>query len=99
MNRPTILSCNQFDMKVSVEMENSDVTLNEMFSMFETLVTGLGYHSTSFDNIILEKAERLRDEQESFTKVDHYVRENEIEVDNPYYDEDIQYLIKKYITK
>lgn len=99
MSKPTILSCNQFEMKVSVEIEHSDATLDEIFSMFETLITGLGYHSNSFDNIILKKAERLRDEQESFTKVDHYVRENDIEVDNPYYDEDIQYLIKKYITK
>lgn len=95
MNRPTILSCNQFDMKVSVEIEHSDVTLNEMFSMFESLVTGLGYHSTSFDNIILEKAERLRDEQESFKKV----YDPETTLDYLISDMDTETFLKKYITK
>lgn len=95
MNRPTILSCNQFDMKVSVEMDHSDVTLNEMFSMFETLITGLGYLSTSFDNIILEKAERIRDERESYNKV--YDSENTL--DHLISDMNTETFLKKYITK
>ena len=95
MNTPTTLSCTQFSTKISVEMEHSDVTLNEMFSMFESLVTGLGYHSISFDNIILEKAERLRDEQESFKKV----YDPETTLDHLISDMDTETFLKKYITK
>ena len=64
MNNPTILSCTQFSKKISVEIDYSDPTLDELFSMFETLISGLGYHSTSLNNIILEKADKLKREDD-----------------------------------
>lgn len=64
IKKPTILSCTQFETKISIEIEYSDPTLNEVFSMFETLIVGLGYNSISLDNIILEKADKIKEESD-----------------------------------
>ena len=60
--KPTILSVQQFGSKISVELPYSDATLQEVFAMFETLVMAMGYHSKSWEQVICEKADKIRED-------------------------------------
>ena len=42
--------------KISVEIDHSDLTLDEVMDAFETLIIGMGYHENSFKNWVIERA-------------------------------------------
>jgi hypothetical protein len=55
--KPTIITAQQYGTKVSVEIDHSDTSIDELFDAFQTICIGLGYHENSFKNWITERAE------------------------------------------
>lgn len=52
--KPTVITGRQFDTKVSVEIDNSDLDLTELLHAFKTICIGLGYSSETFERDIVE---------------------------------------------
>jgi hypothetical protein len=46
----------QYGTKVSVEVDHSDLSLDEVMDAFQTLIIGMGYHKNSFKNWVIERA-------------------------------------------
>ena len=42
--KPTIITAQQYGTKISVEVDHSDLNLDEMMDAFQTLIIGMGYH-------------------------------------------------------
>jgi hypothetical protein len=62
-NKPSRFTAEHYGTKVSVEYDHSDLSLDEVFDAFETLVTGMGYHKDSWKQWILERAEEYQEEE------------------------------------
>ena len=77
-NKPTIISGEQYGTKVSVEVDHSDLTLDEVMDAFETIATGLGYHKDSWKQWILDRADEYRSEEfeENFSFEEPYTAED-----------------------
>lgn len=60
-NKPTIITAQQYGTKISVEVDHSDLTLDEVMDAFQTLIIGLGYHENSFKNWVLERADEYNE--------------------------------------
>jgi hypothetical protein len=54
--KPTIITAQQYGTKISVEVDHSDLTLDEVMDAFQTLIIGLGYHENSFKNWVIDRA-------------------------------------------
>jgi hypothetical protein len=54
--KPTIITAQQYGTKISVEVDHSDLTLDEVMDVFQTLIIGLGYHENSFKNWVIDRA-------------------------------------------
>lgn len=63
MDKPTIITAQQYGTKVSVELDHSDADLDELMDAFETLVIGLGYHADSWKSWIVERAAEYDEEE------------------------------------
>lgn len=62
-NKPTIITAQQYGTKVSVELDHSDTSLDELMDAFETLVIGLGYHNDAWKEWILDRANEYQEEE------------------------------------
>jgi len=51
----------QYGTKVSVEIDHSDMDLDEVMDVFQTLIIGMGYHENSFKNWVIERADEYRE--------------------------------------
>ena len=60
MNKPSKFTAEQYGTKVSVEIDHSDMDLDEVMDVFETLIIGMGYHADSLKNWIIDKADEHR---------------------------------------
>jgi len=49
MNEPLILSIKHYDKKFSIELEHSDVTLEELHTLWTDLLTGMGFHQLTIE--------------------------------------------------
>ena len=63
MDKPTIITAQQYGTKVSVELDHSDTDLDELMDAFETLVIGLGYHADTWKSWIVERAAEYHEEE------------------------------------
>jgi hypothetical protein len=63
MSKPTIITAQQYGTKVSVELEHSDTSLDELMDAFETLIVGLGYHNDAWKEWILDRANEYQEEE------------------------------------
>lgn len=97
-NKPAIFTAQTYGTKTTVEIDHSDLDLDEVMDAFQTLINGMGYHSDAFKQWVLERAEEyneedkdyiatLKQDDERFENLRHYfpkVNEN----DKPHYDWD-----------
>jgi hypothetical protein len=60
-NKPTIITAQQYGTKISVEIDHSDLNLDEVMDAFQTLIIGLGYHENSFKSWIIDRADEYRE--------------------------------------
>lgn len=63
-NKPSIFTAQQYGTKVSVEVERSDMDLDEVMDALQTLIIGLGYHQDAFKNWVIDRADEYREEDE-----------------------------------
>jgi hypothetical protein len=60
--KPTIITGQQYGTKVSVELNHSDTTFDELMDAFHTLVIGLGYHDSGWKQWIVDRADEYKEE-------------------------------------
>jgi len=56
MNKPSKFIAETYGTKISVEVDHSDLSLDEVMDVFQTLIIGMGYHENSFKNWVIERA-------------------------------------------
>lgn len=56
------ISAKLYDIKVTIEKDNSDVTIDELMQIFENITISLGYQPESWKNLILEMAEEIKED-------------------------------------
>ena len=56
MNKSTKFTAENYGTKISVEIDHSDLDLDEVMDAFQTLIIGMGYHENSFKNWVTERA-------------------------------------------
>lgn len=59
--KPTIITAQQYGTKISVEVDHSDLNLDEVMDAFQTLIIGLGYHENSFKNWVIDRAQEYNE--------------------------------------
>jgi len=61
-NKPAKFSGEMYGTKISVEVDHSDISIDEMMNAFETLATGLGYHPDTLREWITQRAEEYKED-------------------------------------
>lgn len=67
-NKPTIITGQQYGIKVSVELDHSDTDIDELFDAFQTLVVGLGYHESAWKQWVIDRADEYNEEDNESAK-------------------------------
>jgi hypothetical protein len=55
--KPAVFTAQTYGTKTTVEVDHSDLSLDEVMDAFQTLIIGMGYHENSFKNWVIERAE------------------------------------------
>lgn len=55
-NKPSTFTAQTYGTKTTVEVDHSDLSLDEVMDAFQTLLIGMGYHENSFKNWVTERA-------------------------------------------
>lgn len=56
-NKVAIFTAQTYGTKTTVEVDHSDLSLDEVMDAFQTLIIGMGYHENSFKKWVIERAE------------------------------------------
>lgn len=62
MKKPSTFTANNYDTKITVEIDHSDLDLDEVMDAFQTLLNGMGFHADGFKNWVLDRADEYRQE-------------------------------------
>ena len=62
-NKTAIFSAQTYGTKTTVEVDHSDLDLDEVMDVFQTLINGMGYHSDAFKQWVMERAEEYKEEE------------------------------------
>lgn len=54
--KPAIFTAQTYGTKTTVEVDHSDLSLDEVMDVFQTLIIGMGYHQNSFKNWVIDRA-------------------------------------------
>jgi hypothetical protein len=75
----SIFTAQQYGTKVSVEVDHSDMDLDEVMDALQTLIIGLGYHENSFKNWVIDRANEYNetDAEELKEKLDAWKFEDD----------------------
>jgi hypothetical protein len=57
MNKPSKFIAETYGTKTTVEVDHSDLSLDEVMDAFQTLIIGMGYHENSFKKWVIERAQ------------------------------------------
>jgi len=60
-NKPSIFSAQTYGTKTTVEVDHSDLSLDEVMDAFQTLIIGMGYHENSLKNWVIDRADEYRE--------------------------------------
>jgi hypothetical protein len=99
--KQAIFTAQSYGTKTTVEVDHSDLTLDEVMDVFQTLLIGMGYHENSFKNWVIDRAneynetdaEDLKEKLEAWKFDDesndivfrHGYYENREELDNDFF--------------
>ena len=56
-NKAAIFTAQTYGTKTTIEVDHSDLSLDEVMDAFQTLLIGMGYHHDSFKSWVIERAE------------------------------------------
>ena len=62
-NKPAIFSAQTYGTKTIVELDHSDLDLDEVMDAFKTLIVGMGYNMDLFNQWVKEMADELREDE------------------------------------
>ena len=62
-NKTAIFSAQTYGTKTTVEIDHSDLSLDEVMDAFQTLLDGMGYHHDGFKQWVLERAAEYQEEE------------------------------------
>ena len=60
-NKAAIFTAQTYGTKTTVEVDHSDLSLDEVMDAFQTLIIGMGYHENSFKKWVIERAEEYNE--------------------------------------
>lgn len=60
-NKPSTFTAQTYGTKTTVEVDHSDLSLDEVMDAFQTLIIGMGYHQNSFKSWVIERADEYRE--------------------------------------
>jgi len=58
---PTLITAQQYGIKVSVELDHSDTDIDDLMEAFRTLVVGLGYNDLVWKEWVVDRADEYRE--------------------------------------
>ena len=64
MAKHAIFTAQTYGTKTTVEIDHSDLSLDEVMDAFQTLLNGMGYHSDTFKQWVLERAAEYQEEED-----------------------------------
>ena len=64
MAKHAIFTAQTYGTKTTVEIDHSDLDLDEVMDAFQTLLNGMGYHSDTFKQWVLERAAEYQEEED-----------------------------------
>jgi len=59
--KQAIFTAQSYGTKTTVEVDHSDLSLDEVMDAFQTLIIGMGYHENSFKNWVIDRADEYRE--------------------------------------
>jgi len=59
--KQAIFTAQSYGTKTTVEVDHSDLSLDEVMDAFQTLLIGMGYHTDGFKNWVIERADEYRE--------------------------------------
>jgi len=59
--KQAIFTAQSYGTKTTVEVDHSDLSLDEVMDAFQTLLIGMGYHTNGFKNWVIERADEYRE--------------------------------------
>jgi len=65
-NQPAIFTAQTYDTKTTVEIDHSDLDLDEVMNAFQTLIVGMGYSNDSLKSWVLEKADEYKEDEPEY---------------------------------
>lgn len=68
LTKPTRLTGENYGTKISVEIDHSDIDLEELFNAFQTIVIGMGFHKDSLKNHIIDLAAEYQEDESEYLK-------------------------------
>jgi len=63
-NKTAIFTAQTYGTKTTVEIDHSDLSLDEVMDAFQTLINGMGYNSDTFKQWVLETAAEYQEEED-----------------------------------
>ena len=78
-NKAAIFTAQTYGTKTTIEVDHSDLSLDEVMDAFQTLIIGMGYHENSFKSWVKERAEEYieTDAEELKEKLEAWKFEND----------------------
>lgn len=70
MRKPAIFTAQSYGTKTTVEIDHSDLSLDEVMDAFQTLLVGMGYHHDTFKQWVLERAAEYQ-EEDGHAEIEH----------------------------
>jgi hypothetical protein len=59
--KPAVFTAQTYGTKTTVEVDHSDLGVDEVMDAFETLLIGMGYHADAFKSWIIDRADEYRE--------------------------------------
>ena len=53
-NKPTSITAKHYDKTITIEIDHSDIDINELMEMFESVTIGMGFSKDAFRNWVKE---------------------------------------------
>lgn len=81
-NKSAIFSSQTYGTKTTVEVDHSDLSLDEVMDAFQTLLIGMGYHHDSFKSWVIDRADEYNetDAEELKEKLEAWAFDNENDI-------------------
>lgn len=61
-NKPAIFTAQTYGTKTTIEIDHSDLDINEVMDAFQTLIIGMGYSNDALKHWVLERADEYNED-------------------------------------